>query len=205
VDGLRVSRIHGEAVYWQGSPGHADVKFTNNHVFDCAFNGLNFNAHASNGFLIANNYVQNCWQGIEQSTGQAINNTMVNCYRGMLTGAGGGGPVHLRHNEVIGGTWAYDISFDAGAAAKEVLQIHNNIARGINAGGFVLSNVSAFQFKDNLVYAHANSINSYAYSFGANTSFGHIDGNITRGAGPFSAGAVNNSGTTNVVGTNPVF
>ncbi|OSI69920.1 glycosyl hydrolase family 28-related protein [Bradyrhizobium canariense] len=205
VEGLEVSNVYGEAIYWQGLPGSSDVKFIKNNVHEVAFNALNFNSFGAQGFLMAHNYIQNAWQGIEMSVGAAANNHILSVTTGILTGAGGGaGPISITNNQVVNCNVGYDIEFSPSVVEQVV--IAGNQAISCNASGYILYNVSSFQLKDNLCYRHAITTAGIAFNIAANTSSGHIDGNIVRAPGAFSTGnVVNSAGAANTVGTNPVF
>jgi hypothetical protein len=208
IDGLDVHNIYGEAVYYQtGSAfNETNIKLTNNRVHDVAFNGINVNSFGGWGYVIANNYVQNAWQGIESSAGAVRNNFMINVYKGIISGGGGGaGPIDWSNNEVFFCHLGIDLEFGVGTIAENV-SVTNNKVSNANAAAYIVDRISSFQVKNNISYAHALTSAGSAFSIGPNCTSGHIEGNIIRAPGPSSSGnVVNAAGSAVTIGTNPVF
>ena len=206
ADGLEFSNIYGECVYWQGYVGARNCKFTRLYVHDVAFNGLNFNAWGASSMLMAFNTVINAWQCIEMSVGTATHNTLMNGTSGIISGAGGGaGPMFITNNAIDNMAAGLTIEFGA-PTTVERFSIQGNSISNIKGTAIFVGRISSFQIKNNILYNYANaSPGGVAIQCSNQSSFGHIDGNIIR-PGSFSTGNVlNQAGSANVVGTNPVF
>lgn len=208
-EGMEVTKVYGECIYYYSELGSRNVKFLNNYVHHVGFNGLNFNTLvAHEGMIIAHNTVGDCVQGIEISSGVCHGNYIDTCLNGIITGGGGGQPfLRVTDNTVTGSTnIGYSVEFDPGAAPQQIIIIEGNIANFAGITAFELSSIDGFQLKNNIAYAHASRSAGYAYSIAATATSGHIDGNLTRSPGAFSAGnLINGAGAANTVGTNPVF
>ena len=156
------------------------------------------------GCLMHGNYVQNSWQAIEMSSGSATDNYILTCTNGMITGAGGGGaPLTFHNNRISACKKGIDIAFSP--TVIEDLAITNSVLHNVTGQGISINNISTFQLKNNTIYTWATGSAGSAITIGAAASFGHVDGNIMRGAGAFSTGNLVNSGTSITLGTNPVF
>lgn len=206
--GLEVSGVYGEAVYFNGWENNYDIKFLNNYVHDCAFNGLNFNTSlAYQGLVMAHNTVQRVMQGIEISGGTADNNQIETCYQGFKFGGGSGiAGLRVTNNVVISAAdVAYDLQF---SPATPAIMTHIAGNQAISTGGtaFIINSMQKFQFKDNTSYNHGASKSGVSFNIGSACAAGHIDGNMTASPGAFSTGTyANNAGVANTAGTNPVY
>jgi hypothetical protein len=203
---LEVHHIYGEAVYAQSISGDDyDVKLIGNNVHDVAFNGVNVNALGGKGFVIARNYIERAWQGIEFSVGRCEGNDIDDVYRGILTGAGAGeGPLVCHLNTVKNSTFPFDFSFSP--TAVDSVTITNNTAHISQGVAFLFDRIAGFIVADNIAYQWAVSIAGGAFTFSANCADGYVNGNVLRDAGAASAGGIiNGAGGAITVGTNPVF
>lgn len=203
VSGLEVDHIYGEAVYFNGYANNFDIRFQNNYVHDCAFNGLNFNvSQPYRGLYMNRNTVLRTMQGIEASGGTVEGNYIDTCNIGITFGAGAGILPSVLSNQVVSASnIGYSLQF---AQLVQNINIIGNKAISCGGPSYIVTNVQDFQFKNNSSYYHANAKPAPAYNITNTTSGGHLDGNITSTSGAHSTGGFVNSGA-NVVGTNPVF
>lgn len=208
VEGLEVDHMYGEAVYHLSlsSASSYNVIFTKNNVHHCAFNALNFNSLvAFEHFEISHNRVENCFTGVELSTGFAINNRISAVQNGIATG-GGGGLFGLRiiDNHVYSTTGiGIDVEFDPAGSSVEGIIVRGNTVEFAGTHAYFLSKITGFQLKDNFSYAHATVGAGLSYSVASTAVSGHIDGNCTKSPGAFSTGTLVNAGSGSTVGTNP--
>lgn len=205
VDGIEISNVYGECIYWCGYGGGENIRFVNNFVHEVAFNGLNFNVigHCL-GSYIQNNTIINSMQAIEASMGIIDGNYIFNTGNGIITGAGGGGgPLRITNN-TIHTTQSYGISVSFSGAPIEDVMIMGNQLNGPGGPGIECSNISAFLISDNLIYTWANTISGAGILVDALCGSGMINGNVLRAPGIHSTGNVVNSGVVVTVGTNAV-
>jgi hypothetical protein len=205
IRGLDVHNIYGEAVYYQaGSKGEFDVKLTDNNVHEVAFNGVNINAWGGQGFVIADNYIQNAWQGIEFSAGRCKDNHIIGVYKGILTGGGGGaGPLYCQDNVVVASTFPFEFSFNPDCVENVI--VTGNTAQNAQGTAFTFDRINSFLVENNIAYGYAQSIPGAAFFFANTCGNGHVGPNIIRGAGPKSLGGIiNQAGSTVTTEANPV-
>lgn len=211
VTGQEVDHIYGEVIYHNGASAASsyNVRFMHNHIHHCAFDALNFNTFtATDNMIAAFNYVENCFVGVEMSSGVAYNNHISSCFSGINTGGGGGAYGGRILNNRIFSTIsdAINVAFDLGGSAVVGWEISGN--RILFAGGFGIfcDKIDSFTCTNNLVNLWAGTSAGRSYSFGSSTSNGFMTGNVSRTAGGFSTGGFTDAGAGNTApaGTNPV-
>lgn len=204
VSGLYVHDIHGIGIY-NASQGGVNVKFLYNHVQDVGFNGLNFNGLGNcYNYVIAGNFVRNCWQAIEASVGTIDGNTILFATTGITTGAGlGASPLRVTNNVIDFATTAIEVAY-APTTVSDVV-ISGNQLHGALGGGINVDNIESGIISNNMIYTWAFSSSGAAINLGSLTGHLYVNGNVLRAATNFSTGNIVNNGTGNTIGTNPVF
>jgi hypothetical protein len=174
IRGLDIHNIYGEAVYFQSiNRGDFDVRLVGNNVHEVAFNGVNVNALGGQGFVIADNYIQNAWQGIEFSAGRCENNHILGVFRGILTGGGRGvGPLMCRGNIIRDSTHPLDFAFNTDFVENVI--VTDNIADMIKGDvAFAFDHIAGFEIARNIAHDCTKK-----YRFSSNCGHGCVDGEV---------------------------
>lgn len=205
VEGMEVDHIHGEAIYFNGYGNNEDIRFEDNYVHHCAFNGLNFNVSlAYKGLVMRGNTITNVLQGIEISAGVADNNYIDTVGAGIITGAGGGSTLRLTNNKVVNST-GIGISVEYASNIKYIV-IHGNEVISCGTTAYLLNFINGFQLTNNSSSGHATTGPGRSFLIQVNCVAGWVDGNTTFQPGAFTQGGFTNlAGVSVVAGTNPAF
>ncbi len=170
----KVSGFEGEGVYWYNTCVDAEnIMFENIAVKNCRFNGLNFNTkYETKDSEIRNCTTDNCYQGIESSSGNVINNKMYNSKaKGLFFGVGYGGDnrkiLDNESYECLGDVdfyLAYSTIYNNGEPVKNIT-IRGNKSINCARTAFVCQGMKNLDFKNNNAYGQGQSLAGYAFGF----------------------------------------